>query len=136
MFKKLLKNEYLKNISTVATGTFLSQLVLILFIPILSRIYTPNEFGLFIHFFIAFSSSIAIISTFTYERAIVLPKEKTESNFIFHFVNSNLLIYICIILLLILYIFNDFFLTYFGGLKFILILIPLKILQIRPSTNF
>ncbi len=81
MFKKLLKNEYLKNISTVATGTFLSQLVLILFIPILSRIYTPNEFGLY-SLFIAFSSSIAIISTFTYERAIVLPKEKTESNFI------------------------------------------------------
>ena len=127
MFKKLLKNEYLKNISTVATGTFLSQLVLILFIPILSRIYTPNEFGLY-SLFIAFSSSIAIISTFTYERAIVLPKEKTESNFI-----SILSIVICLFIsaftALILYIFNDFFLTYFGGLKFILILIPLKILQ-------
>ena len=57
-----------------------------------------------------------------------MPKRKTESNFI-----SILSIVICLFIsaftALILYIFNDFFLTYFGGLKFILILIPLKILQ-------
>ena len=127
MLKKLLDSEYLKNITTLASGTFLSQLVLVLFIPILSRIYTPNEFGLY-SLFIAFSSSLAIISTLTYDRAIVLPKEKEDAKLI-----SILSIVICLftsaLFAFVLYIFNDFFLKYFGGYKFILVLIPLKILQ-------
>ncbi len=127
MFKKLLDSEYLKNITTLASGTFLSQLVLVLFLPILSRIYTPNEFGLY-SLFIAFSSSLAIISTLTYDRAIVLPKEKEDAKLI-----SILSIIIClftsVLFAFILYVFDDFFLKYFGGYKFILFLIPLKILQ-------
>ena len=50
MLKKI-KNtffsEYVKNITTLATGTFFAQFITFLFLIIISRIYTTEEFGLY-----------------------------------------------------------------------------------------
>ena len=77
--KNSFKNQYIKNITVLVSGTFLSQLLVILFLPILSRVYNPEDFGLY-SFFLSITASIAIISTFTFERAIVLPKKSSSKD--------------------------------------------------------
>ena len=131
MFNKIrniTKNEYVRNISVLASGTFFSQIILVLFLPILSRIYNPNEFGLY-SLFLAISSSLAIISTLTYDRAIVLPKKKNDSNSI-ALLAITLSSITALLVMLIMFIFDDFFVNYFGGYRFILFLLPLRVMQI------
>ena len=42
-----LKSEFNRNVLTLASGATIAQLIPILSSPILTRFYTPNEFGLF-----------------------------------------------------------------------------------------
>jgi lipopolysaccharide exporter len=132
--RNIMKNQYLKDIATLATGTFFSQIIVVLFLPILSRIYNPEEFGLY-SLFLAVSGSIAIISTLTYDRAIVLPKNSGDANKI-----ALLAIFFCFITalvsLLIMIFFDDFFINYFGGYRFILFLLPLRVMQIGLQQIF
>ena len=77
MFNKKIKMSD-KKIGILILGTFLAQLITIGVTPILSRIYSPEDFGIFA---IIFSIS-GILSTFIggrYEVAIVQPKKITKS---------------------------------------------------------
>lgn len=60
------------------TGTTISQAIPIALSPILTRIYTPSEFGVFA-LYISIVSVIAIIVTARYEMAIVLPKKDEDA---------------------------------------------------------
>jgi O-antigen/teichoic acid export membrane protein len=63
----------LRNIFTLASGATLGQLAVVLVSPLLTRIYTPEEFGVLA----VYASLLGILSTisgFRYELAIVLPK--------------------------------------------------------------
>tara|TARA_B100001250_G_C19816742_1_gene798825 strand:+ start:4721 stop:6001 length:1281 start_codon:yes stop_codon:yes gene_type:complete len=137
MLKKI-KNtffsEYVKNITTLATGTFFAQFITFLFLIIISRIYTTEEFGLY-STFLSISSSLAILSTLTYERAIVLPKKIIEATSLV--ILSSLLCFLTALSILILmFIFSDFFINYFGGYRFIIFLLPLRILQLGLQQIF
>ena len=71
--KNFFKNEFLKNILTLLTGTFLGQAVSFLFIPVLTRLYSNELFG----YYFIFISTINILSKFStlrFELAIVLVK--------------------------------------------------------------
>jgi O-antigen/teichoic acid export membrane protein len=68
---------FLANVLVLAGGTGLSQLVLILASPFLTRLYSPSEFGVLA----VFSSTLgllAVVATLRYEFAIPLP-ESTAS---------------------------------------------------------
>lgn len=78
IFSNLFKNEYLKNISTLAGGVLLSQSITLAFSPILTRIYEPQDFGV-IATFIAVVNITTVIATLRYENAIVLPFEEKEA---------------------------------------------------------
>ena len=67
--------DYLKNILTLSGGTLVSQLILILSIPILTRIYSPSDLGI-TAFFLAIANILSSLSTGKYELAIFLPKNK------------------------------------------------------------
>lgn len=72
-------NSALKDVSFVAGGTVISQGIAILVLPVLSRIYTPADFGIAA----IFASVIAIlseISGFRYYLAIPLPKSERYAN--------------------------------------------------------
>jgi len=74
----LQKSEFLKNVITLVSGSFIAQLIPFAAEPILSRIYTPAEFGVFE----LFSSIIMIlgsVATARYEMAIVLPKLENKA---------------------------------------------------------
>lgn len=75
---KIKRNSILRNIAIVATGTAAAQSLSILFSPLITRIYGPNEFGL-LGVFLAMVSIISPIAALTYPTAIVLPKEENEA---------------------------------------------------------
>ncbi len=74
----LSKNPFVSNVLKLMTGSTLGYLTLLLALPLLSRIYTPEDFGLFGIFWIV-SISISAISTGGYEYAIILPKEDKDA---------------------------------------------------------
>jgi len=72
------KSEFSRNVLTLMTGTTIAQAIPIAISPILTRIYTPEEFGVFA-LYIGIVSFVAIIVTARYEMAIVLPKTDAEA---------------------------------------------------------
>jgi O-antigen/teichoic acid export membrane protein len=79
MLKKLKpKSEFSRNVLTLMTGTTIAQAIPIAISPILTRIYTPEDFGVFA-LYIGIVSFIAIIVTARYEMAIVLPSTDKEA---------------------------------------------------------
>jgi O-antigen/teichoic acid export membrane protein len=65
---------------TLMSGTIISQAIPILLSPVLSRLYAPEEFGVF-SLFTSIAAAVAVISTFRYELAIMLPeKEGSAAN--------------------------------------------------------
>ena len=46
LINKILKQDFLKNIFTLITGTSISQLIPLLILPLLTRIFSPNDFNL------------------------------------------------------------------------------------------
>lgn len=70
--------SFKKNLAVLITGTGAAQALTIASAPILSRIYSPEAFGIFA-LYTALISIFTIISTFKYEVAIVLPKKEKEA---------------------------------------------------------
>ena len=67
------KSEFSRNVLTLMTGTTIAQAIPVAISPILTRIYTPEDFGVFA-LFIGVVGVISVIATLTYEQAIILPK--------------------------------------------------------------
>ena len=66
------------NIATLVTGTAISQAVLFFATPFLTRLYTPEEFGVFA-LYVSIVMIISTISSWKYELAIMLPKEEEDA---------------------------------------------------------
>jgi O-antigen/teichoic acid export membrane protein len=60
------------------SGSVASQILSILLIPIISRIYSPDDFGIF-QLFMSISGILVIVSTFSYQFAIMLPKTEEDA---------------------------------------------------------
>jgi len=70
---------FLRKILTLSSGIAISQGVLFLFTPVLSRIYTPADFGLF-GILVALASILAVGSNGRYFLAIVQPDTDEEAS--------------------------------------------------------
>ncbi len=76
MFLRLLsRSGFSKSLITLLSGTTIAQAITLLISPILSRLYTPHDFGVF-GTFLSIVSAIALIASLRYEIAIVLPKKE------------------------------------------------------------
>ncbi len=79
MFSKIKPStEFSRNVLTLMMGTTIAQAIPIAISPILTRIYTPSDFGLFA----LFNSLIAVfgvIASGRYELAIMLPKKDEDA---------------------------------------------------------
>ena len=69
---RLQNSSFLGNVLILAGGTGLAQLIVVLATPILTRIYTPEEFGVLTVFISALGLMI-VVSALRYEIAIPLP---------------------------------------------------------------
>lgn len=74
----LVSSNFARNALTLMTGTIIAQSVPILASPLLTRIYSPDAFGLF-GTFLAISSILSVMVTGRYELAILLPRKRTDA---------------------------------------------------------
>lgn len=72
------KEEFNRNVLTLVTGTGLAQILPLAVTPILARIYSPEQFGVFA-LFIAVTSSLAVVATGRYELVIMLPRKDVDA---------------------------------------------------------
>lgn len=75
---KIFKNEFNKNVLILAGGTAVAQAVPVLISPILTRLYTPENFGAFA-IFVSITSIISAIACVRYELAIILPAKDEDA---------------------------------------------------------
>jgi O-antigen/teichoic acid export membrane protein len=67
-----------RDVIVLMIGTLFSQVIPILSAPVLTRLYSPEDFGKFA-LFLAISSIMAVISAGRYELAIILPKKDSDA---------------------------------------------------------
>ena len=79
MFRKMIpKNQFVKNVITLMTGTSIAQAIPIALSPILTRIYSPQEFGLFA-LYVGLATILGVVATGRYELAIMLPEDDDDA---------------------------------------------------------
>lgn len=121
------KSEFNQNILTLMTGTTIAQAIPIAISPILTRIYTPEDFGVFA-LFLAITTIFGSIANGRYELAIMLPKKDEDAINIFAlgFVITCLISFILLILVI---LFNDYFTRLLGNdeINFWLYFIPISV---------
>ena len=126
MIKNILKKEFVKNFLTLFTGTTLAQGILFLILPLLSRLYSDELFGLYF-VFMSIVMVLKIVTTLRFELSIVLPKDDKDAvNLVFTtlFLNFTLSVFFAIII----FVFYDFINSLLGekNLGKYLYLIPLS----------
>ena len=75
---ELIKNPFIKNVTTVASGTVFAQFISIIFAPLITRLYGPEVFGI-LGVFTASSAIVITVGSLTYQIAIVLPKKDDDA---------------------------------------------------------
>ena len=72
------KSDFTKNVLTLMTGTTVAQAIPIAISPILTRIYTPADFGV-VALFMAIVATFGSVANGRYELAIMLPKREEDA---------------------------------------------------------
>lgn len=73
------KGQFARDVGKIAGGTALGQGVVLLSMPILTRIYTPAHFGL-LSVYVSILSMVLVISALRFEVAIPIPHEEAEAS--------------------------------------------------------
>jgi len=81
MRRLLPQSRYARNVLTLMTGTSLAQAIPIAISPILTRLYSPEQFGLFA-LYMAIVSIAVVLVTGRYEQAILLPRQERDAGHI------------------------------------------------------
>jgi lipopolysaccharide exporter len=98
-------SKFISNVIKLFSATLLGQVLGILVTPVLTRLYSPADFGIYQLFF-SIVSIIAIISCFSYNSAIMLPKKDEDA--------ANIVI-LCLFLIVITSVLSTIFLVLFSG---------------------
>lgn len=81
-FKKSLpQSGFIRNVTILAGGTAIGQALIVLTLPIVTRLYSPNDLGMF-GLFTAFTGVVSVGSSLLYEAAIVSAKEELEAAYL------------------------------------------------------
>ncbi|NQU87163.1 MAG: oligosaccharide flippase family protein [Mariniphaga sp.] len=85
------------------TGTAIAQIIGFLLMPVVSRLYTSSDFGVY-GSFISLSGITASIATFQYSQAIMLPKKKKDAfNLFFMSCLSAVLVTFLVVIIIVLF---------------------------------
>lgn len=78
LVKEIAESKFIQNVATMLAGNITAQIVALLAAPIITRLYSPDDFGIMT--FIQSSAGIfAVVACFRYRHAIVLPKEDKKA---------------------------------------------------------
>ena len=80
----LFKGDFLKSLVVLLSGTVIAQVLNIAFMPIISRVYTPDEVGV-LNFYLQIVTFITVVATLRMELAIPLEKEDSDRYIILRF---------------------------------------------------
>ena len=120
-------SDFFKNVLTLMTGTTLSQAIPIAISPILTRIYRPEDFGIYA-IFVALITILGTMISGRYELAIMLPnKDEDALNiFILGIIITSLM---TLMISLIIYFFSDNLISYIDNkkIKYWLYFVPISI---------
>lgn len=131
MLKKLLpKGGFVRNVLTLMTGTTIAQAIPIAISPILTRMYTPEDFGVFA-LYMAIVSILSVVATGRYELAIMLPEKDEDAVNILSLI-LIITISISVVLFLVILIFNIEIGTLLNSTNIVpwLFIVPLSLLII------
>jgi lipopolysaccharide exporter len=71
-------SSFFSNVLKLTSGTIFAQIIGILLVPFVTRLYSPENFGIF-QLFLSISSIITIFACLSYQLAIMLPKDDVDS---------------------------------------------------------
>lgn len=78
MLAYIKRSEFTKNIFILTSGSTVAQMIPLLAEPVLSRIFTPAEFGVF-EVYVAIVMMLGVVATARYEMAIILPRTMNKA---------------------------------------------------------
>ena len=80
LYSKLetIMSNFVANVLKLVSGSVTAQILSILLVPLITRIYSPDDLGIF-QIFLSISGILIIFSTFSYQFAIMLPKKEEDS---------------------------------------------------------
>ena len=78
MFSMLLKSEFIKNILSLSLASVVAQIINFFLTTILTRIYSPYDFGL-LTIFLSVASIIGVFATGKFDVAIVVAKTRNQA---------------------------------------------------------
>ncbi|MCC7565365.1 MAG: oligosaccharide flippase family protein [Methanomicrobiaceae archaeon] len=75
-------SRFISNLFKLTTGTMLAQIIGIALIPVVTRLYPPDFFGV-AQLFLSIAALIVVISSLTYDSVIMLPEKDEDSMNVF-----------------------------------------------------
>jgi O-antigen/teichoic acid export membrane protein len=115
VYDRLRRSLFLQSVAILASGTALARAIPILSSPILTRLYTPADFGIFAVFMALVSSIIPAVCG-KYEVAMVLPKSHIQGLHLLG-ISFKVAIAISLIFLFVVVMFQDYLLTLLDAQK-------------------
>ena len=107
----LVPSVFLKNAMTLVSSTAIGQIIPILTTPVLTRIYTPEDYGL-LGIYMSISGLFSVLATLGYAPAILIEKEdKGAKNILIICIYNTILV--CIITLISILIMRGIIIQYF-----------------------
>jgi lipopolysaccharide exporter len=80
----IFNNSFLKDVLTLFSGTIVAQIIGLVFLPVLTRLFTPEEFGIF-YIFLTTASILSLVATGGYEKSLVLPASDNDARHLVFF---------------------------------------------------
>jgi len=72
------KGSFVRNVFTLMSGATIAQVIPIAIAPILTRLYSPSDFGI-IMLYMSIAGIVSVVATGRYELAIMLPKSDDDA---------------------------------------------------------
>nr|WP_298996109.1 oligosaccharide flippase family protein [uncultured Allomuricauda sp.] len=73
-----LDSKFTKNVLTLVTGTAIAQAIPLGLSPVLTRLYTPDDFGIFA-LYMSFVAIGTVLASMKYDLAIILPSDEKDA---------------------------------------------------------
>ncbi|MDG5467419.1 oligosaccharide flippase family protein [Deltaproteobacteria bacterium IMCC39524] len=125
--RRLIESNFIRSVATMLTGNVAAQFIGLLAAPVITRLYSPEQFGIMV-FIQAVAGAFSVIACFRYRSAIVLPKEDSEGYNLFILSMFTVIITSSLLMLFILLFIDPIAnITGFQGYKNYLLFIPLVV---------
>ena len=99
------KTKFLSSLVILMSGTVISQLIALLFAPLLSRLYTPGQMGE-LGFYMRLTGFISAVATLRYEAALPLPKQDEHSYLLYRLAYRISFVVLAVSALILIFVLN------------------------------